>query len=155
MPLTFESVRFGKVEVAEQEVFEFPFGLIGLGGARYAVLDLNLGSGFFWLHSMDDPALALPIVRPQLFFPDFELAIGEADRERTGLADAGAADVYVTVRAARDPLQTTANLRAPILLYRGRGYQVLNEHEPAPLQAPMFELAGAPADAAVGSADAA
>jgi flagellar assembly factor FliW len=155
MPVTFESVRFGTVEVAEQQVYEFPFGLIGLGGTRYAVLETNAGSGFFWLHCVEDPALALPIVRPALFFPDFGLEIAAADRERIAVPDPDAADLYVTVRAASDPMQTTANLRAPILLWEGRGYQVLNEHQPAPLQAPLFELAEEPAGQTVGSADAA
>ena len=51
------------MEVAEDEVLEFPFGLIGLGGARYALLDRNPGSGFLWLHCVEDAALALPVVR--------------------------------------------------------------------------------------------
>jgi flagellar assembly factor FliW len=83
-----------------------------------------------------------------VFFPDFELEISAIDRERTGLHDASGARLFVTVRAAPDPMQTTANLRAPIVVLDGRGYQVLNEHEPAPLQAPLFELAEEP----VGSA---
>jgi len=155
MPVTFQSVRFGAVEIPEQEVLEFPHGLIGLGGERYAILDRNPGSGFFWLHCIEDPALALPIVRPGMFFPEFVLRMSEDDAQLTGLTDPAAAEVYVTVRAAPDPLQTTANLRAPIVIVGGRGFQVLNEHEPAPLQAHLFELAEQPSGQAVGSADAA
>ncbi|MGO9488555.1 MAG: flagellar assembly protein FliW [Solirubrobacteraceae bacterium] len=155
MSVTFESVRFGTVEVPQQEVLEFPLGLIGLGGQRYAILDRNPGSGFFWLHSVDDPALALPIVRPHLFFADFALEISAADRELTGIEDTAAAEVYVTVRAAPDPMDTTANLRAPILIHAGQGFQVLNEHEPAPLQAHLFELAEQHQGERVSSADAA
>lgn len=160
MPVTFQSVRFGTVEVAQDDVLEFPFGLIGLGGASYAIFEHQPGSGFYWLHSTDDPALALPIVEPFLFFPEFALKMSEADRERTGIEDPATARLYVTVRAAPDPLQTMANLRAPIVVRDGRGYQVLNEHDPAPLQAPLFELAAEAAPepaphAAVGTADAA
>jgi flagellar assembly factor FliW len=36
--MTFESSRFGTLEIATDEVIEFPAGLIGLGGARYALL---------------------------------------------------------------------------------------------------------------------
>ena len=46
----------------------------------------------------------------------------------------------MTVRATPDPLDITANLRAPLLIRDGRGYQVLNTHEDAPLQAPLFAL---------------
>ena len=78
MTVTFESVRFGTVEVAEEDVFEFPDGLVGLGGSHYALIDRNPGTGFLWLHAVGDPALALPVVDPGQFFSDFTLEIGSA-----------------------------------------------------------------------------
>jgi flagellar assembly factor FliW len=149
MPVSFDSVRFGTVEVPERGVIDFPHGLIGLGGSRYALLDRNPGSGFFWLHCVDDPALALPVVRPEIFFEDFALELAPDEREMLGADDLGGAEVYVTVRASPDPLQTTANLRAPIVVHGGRGFQVLNGADGAALQAPLFELA---ADAGTESA---
>jgi flagellar assembly factor FliW len=140
MTVTFQSVRFGTVEVPAGEVIEFPLGLIGLGGLRYALIDRNPGTGFLWLHSVEDPALALPVVSPHLFFPDFRLNIAEEDLERTGLRDQSQVKLYVTVRATPDPLDITANLRAPLVICEGRGYQVLNTSEDAPLQAPLFTV---------------
>ena len=64
MSVTFQSIRFGTVEIQPEDVIEFPFGLIGLGGVRYALIDRNPGTGFLWLHAVDDPALALPVVSP-------------------------------------------------------------------------------------------
>src|ERR1700753_1409509 len=107
MTVTFESVRFGAVEVPEGEVIEFPHGLIGLGGRHWALLDRNPGSGFKWLHCVEDPALALPVVPPTLFFADFQLVLGEDELAAIGLQDVAKADVYVTVRAAPNPLETT------------------------------------------------
>jgi flagellar assembly factor FliW len=146
MPVTFDSVRFGPVEIADGEVIEFPKGLIGLGGRRYALLDRNPGTGFLWLHCVEDPALALPVVGPELFFPDFQLVLDAEEAAAIELEDPEAAEVYVTVRAMPNPLETTANLRAPLVVHGGRGFQVLNEAEGAELQAPLFELAE-PADA--------
>jgi len=140
MPVTFESVRFGAVEVASEDVIEFPLGLIGLGGSRYALLDRNPGSGFLWLHCIDDPALALPVVRPQQFFSTFTLELTSEDLELIDLEDPTAAELYVTVRATPDPLDITANLRAPLLVADGRGYQVINAAPDASLQAPLFVL---------------
>jgi flagellar assembly factor FliW len=144
MSLTFESIRFGTVEIEPDEVIEFPFGLIGLGGLRYALIDRNPGTGFLWLHAVDDPALALPVVSPYQFFADFSLLIAPEDRERTGLHDTAGAQLYVTVRATPNPLDITANLRAPLVVLDGRGYQVLNDHPEAPLQAPLFTLPAQP-----------
>ena len=141
MSVTFESIRFGTVEIDEQDVIEFPFGLIGLGGLRYTLLDRNPGTGFLWLHAVDDPALALPVVSPHQFFAEFALEIAPEDRERTGIEDTAGATLYVTVRATPNPLDITANLRAPLVIVDGRGYQVLNMSEDATLQAPLFTLA--------------
>ena len=145
MPVTFESVRFGKIEVADDDVIAFPFGLIGLGGDRWTLLDRNPGTGFLWLHCVDDAALALPVVSPHQFFSDFVLDIAPEDRERTGISDPAGARILVTVRATPNPLDITANLRAPLVIADGRGYQVINAHPDAPLQAPLFELAEQPA----------
>jgi flagellar assembly factor FliW len=148
MSVTFESIRFGTVEIESDDVIEFPFGLIGLGGLRYTLLDRNPGSGFLWLHAVDEPALALPVVSPHQFFSTFTLEIAPEDRERTGIEDAAGAQLYVTVRATPNPADITANLRAPLLIIDGRGYQVLNTHEDAELQAPLFAL---PAESRIAS----
>jgi flagellar assembly factor FliW len=144
MSVTLQSIRFGTIEVPEEQVIEFPFGLIGLGGCGYALIDRNPGTGFLWLHSTEDPALALPVVSPCRFFADFSLQIAEEDRERTGIDDPAAAQIYVTVRATPDPLDVTANLRAPLVIVEGRGYQVINTAEDSPLRAPLFTLAEQP-----------
>jgi flagellar assembly factor FliW len=155
MPVTFQSVRFGAVEVPEEDVYEFPDGLIGLGGSRYALLDRNPGTGFLWLHCVEDPALALPVVSPVGFFADFTLELAEEEREKLSGLDLAEAHVYVTVRATPQPLDITANLRAPLLLAGGRGFQVINAAENAELRAPLFELAEPEPVARASSADAA
>lgn len=140
MSVTFQSVRFGELQVAEQDVIEFPFGLIGLGGRRYTLLDRNPGSGFLWLHSVEEPALALPVVAPEPFFSEFSLHMAPEDVERTGIGEGAEVKLYVTVRATPDPLDITANLRAPLVIHEGRGYQVINANPQAQLQAPLFVL---------------
>ncbi|HEX4466114.1 MAG TPA: flagellar assembly protein FliW [Solirubrobacteraceae bacterium] len=146
MSVKFDSVRFGPLEIADDEVIEFPFGLIGLGGVRYALLDRNPGTGFLWLHSIDDPALGLPVVNPLQFFSDFTLVLGPEDSERTGVTGLEGLRMFVTVRATPDPLDITANLRAPLIIKDGRGYQVLNQDADAPLQAPLFTLSAESAE---------
>jgi flagellar assembly factor FliW len=142
MPLTIDSSRFGAVEIPDADAIEFPLGLIGLGGLHYALLDRNPGSGFQWLHSLEDPGLALPVVDPREFFAGFALVLSAEDRERIGAPDLSAAQIYVTVRTAPDPLDTLVNLRAPIVVWEGRGHQVLNTAPGAELRAPLFDTAG-------------
>jgi len=136
--IAIESSRFGALEVPAEAVIEFPQGLIGLEGSRYTLLDRNPGSGILWLHSLDRPDLALPVVDPRPFFPAFELSLSEEDRERVGAPDPARATLYVTMRAAPDPADVVVNLRAPLLIHEGRGHQVLNAAPGAELQAPLF-----------------
>ena len=94
--LTFESSRFGTLEIESEAVIEFPSGLIGLGGARYALLSTNDDSPFAWLQSVDDPQLALPVTNPWLFFGDYEVELEEpdaaADRHRRSFRGRGLGD---------------------------------------------------------------
>ncbi len=141
--LTFESSRFGTVEIAADAVIEFPAGLIGLGGSRFALVSADTDGAFHWLHSLEDASLALPVTNPWLFFDDYEVALSDADTARV---DSETPDVWVTVRTGAAPQDFSANLRAPILVADGRGHQVINEASDAPVRAPLFT------DAAVGQA---
>jgi flagellar assembly factor FliW len=138
MTQTLKSTRFGDVELPDEAVVEFPSGLIGLSGHRYALLPHGPDGVFVWLHSMDDPDLALPVTRPWGFFPNYEVELSDSEAERIGVSDPAQADVYVTVRAAEQAENFSANLRAPIIVADGRGFQVINEADDAPVRAPLF-----------------
>ena len=143
MSITIDSTRFGTLEIPSHAVVEFPTGLIGLGGSRYVLIARDENSPFVWLHSVDDPSLALAVTNPFQFFPTYEVELSDAEAERIGITDPADADVYVTVRAAETLEDFTVNLRAPILISKGRGFQVINESEGAPVRAPLFVAATA------------
>ena len=138
MAVTLHSTRFGRLEVPEDAVIEFPNGLIGLGGNQYALLARSEDSAFIWLHSLDDPELAVPVANPWRFFGDFELELSDDEAARIGITDADQTSVYVTVRAAEQLEDFHANLRAPILIAHGKGHQVINQASEAPMRAPLF-----------------
>jgi flagellar assembly factor FliW len=133
--VTVESSRFGTLEIEEGAIIEFPAGLIGLGGRRWAVVSKDPNGPFAWLHSLEDPALALPITNPWDFFADYEVELSDTDTDRV---DAGDVAVWVTVRAGSELGDFSANLRAPILISGGQGFQVINEASPAPVRAALF-----------------
>ena len=100
MALAIESPRFGHVEIDPETVIEFPDGLIGLGGSRYALLTSDPDSPIVWLHCIDDPTLSLPVTDPHRFFSDYQVELTDEDGERLGLDDSTPVDVFVTVVAA-------------------------------------------------------
>lgn len=146
MPLTLESSRFGRIEIDPETVVEFPDGLIGLGGVRFALLATSAESDFSWLHSLEDPELALPVANPHQFFDDFSVELDEIDAARCGLQDAESVDVYVTVCASRELSEFTANLKGPILIHNGQGHQVINQAPEASTRARLFPEDRAPSD---------
>lgn len=153
MSTTIDSTRFGRIEVAPDSAIAFPHGLTGLDSRTFTLVARAEDDAFVWLHSLEDPALALPLADPRRFFAGFvfEPADGELERlgiDRGALAAADTA-VYVTVRASERLEDFTANLRAPIAIVAGAGYQLLNQAPNAELRAPLFaELAAAAEQAA-------
>jgi flagellar assembly factor FliW len=138
MTQTLKSTRFGDVEISDDALVEFPNGLIGLRGTRYALVPHDATGTFLWLHSMDDPDLALPVTKPWTFFPSYEVELSDSEAERIGVTDPARAEVFVTVRATGEAKDFSANLRAPIIVSGGRAFQVINEAEDAPVRAPLF-----------------
>ena len=143
--LTVESSRFGTLEIEAGAIIEFPAGLIGLGGRRWAVVASDSDSPFQWLHSIDDPSLALPVTNPWGFFPGYEIALSDEDGDRIDAEGPEDVAVWVTVRAGSELSDFSVNLRAPIIVCKGRGHQVINEAPEADVRAPLFPDAHAAA----------
>jgi flagellar assembly factor FliW len=149
MPTTIDSTRFGSLEIPDDAVIEFPNGLIGLGGSRYVLIAREESAPFLWLHSVDDPSLAIPVTNPWQFFASYEVEISDSEAQRIGVTDPSKAEVLVTVRAGESIEDFRANLRAPILISGGRGHQVINEAKDTSVRAPLFAEVPAPEAEAV------
>jgi flagellar assembly factor FliW len=142
LSLTIESSRFGRIEIDPDTIVNFPEGLIGLGGSSYALLATDAESPFLWLHSTEDPALALPVTDPHRFFADFSVELSDEEGARLDLDDVTAVDVYVTVCAAGALEEFTADLKGPLLIWSGRGHQVINQAPGSDLRARLFSQDG-------------
>jgi flagellar assembly factor FliW len=136
--MVIQSSRFGAVEIDPETIIEFPEGLIGLGGSQFALLTNDPGSSIMWLHCVDDPTLSLPVTDPHRFFSDYSVSLTDDDAERLGLDGETAVDVYVTVVAAPELADVTANQKAPILVWNGRGHQIINQAPGCDVRAPLF-----------------
>ena len=141
-----ESSRFGALEIQPDAIIEFPAGLIGLDSRRWTIVGEITDGPFQWLHSIDDPSLALPVTTPWAFFADYEVELSDEDTARVAAGEDTA--VYVTVRAGGELSDFSANLRAPLVISGGRGHQVINEASHAPVRAALFPEVAAESAAA-------
>lgn len=132
------STRFGELQVPTEALIDFPSGLIGVGGRRFALLTRDEGGAFKWLQETERGDLALPVVEPFQFFADYEVVISDAEAARIGIEDPAEADVLAVVRAAGKLEDFTINLKAPILVREGVAHQVINDAPGAEVRVPLL-----------------
>ena len=109
------TTRFGVVDIAEDRVITFPKGLLGFSEfRRYCLLEPGEDSCFFWLQSLDDPALAFVVTDPALFVPEFAVPIRQDQMGDLGLDKLEDAQVFVIVNKVDQ--QLTGNLQGPLVV---------------------------------------
>jgi flagellar assembly factor FliW len=109
------TTRFGRMEVNEQRIIFFAKGLLGFPEhQRYALIQTSEENYFFWLQSLDEPALAFVVTDPGIFFKDYEFALKEETQQALQLTDMGFAQVFVICNKVGEWL--TGNLQGPLVI---------------------------------------
>ncbi len=120
------TTRFGTLSVDPQDELIFDQGLIGLEHCRrWVVLTDTKNPTLGWLQSLDEGHIALGVVSPRRFMPDYQLRTDRAELQSLELTTAR--DAEVVVIASRQASGLTLNLRAPLVINveRRRGCQVI------------------------------
>jgi len=128
-----KTTRFGVVEIQPTDVLTFPLGLIGLEPCReWVVLADGQNRGLGWLQSVDRPELALAVVSPRRFVPDYRVRLSSRDLAPLE-APAGVTPQVVVAVSCHGGGALSLNLKAPILvcLESRRGRQVVAKDDHA------------------------
>ena len=111
------TVRFGEIEIEENRIFDFVLPIIGFDNCRrFIILEPNKDTLFKWLQSVDDPALAFPIISVSALEYDYTIDI--ADNVVAALDIKNVESILVmniTSIPQDDPKGTTINLLAPLI----------------------------------------
>ena len=128
--------RFGTVSCSATEIWLFPRGLIGFEDQRHWILlpdpeNERLG----WLQNLCDSTMALPVVSPREYCPNYDVRVKRSEIDPLELADDGQALVLTTL--SKNGFRLTVNLQAPLLVNKQNciGRQVLVTSS-QPLQLP-------------------
>jgi flagellar assembly factor FliW len=135
------TTRFGSVSVEPADVISFPSGLWGLEDCdRWVLLADGGNEALGWLQSSTRPEIALAVVSPRRFVPDYQVRVSRG--ELGPLAVEAIEETYVLVIVSSHDGSTTLNLKAPLIinLRRRVGRQVIANGE-QPLQ---YELSPEP-----------
>ena len=112
-----KTTRFGQVQVAESDLIAFPEGILGFADMKkFVLVDDPTDDIFAWLQSCDEPALAFPVLEPELFTENYKVNLAKADLESLKMQAGQTARLFCIVTIPEDPTKMTANLKAPIVV---------------------------------------
>ncbi len=134
------TTRFGMLSVQPQDELLFEQGLVGLEGCcRWVILTDSDNPMLGWLQSLEQGHIALGVVSPRRFVPDYQLRVNREDLMSLQLTTTHDAEVVVV--ASRQESGLTLNLRAPLVINVAtrRGCQVISQ-DALPVQHPLPSL---------------
>ena len=111
------TARFGEIEIEENRIFKFSLPIIGFNELKeFVLLDLNKDSFFKWLQSIEDPALAFPVVSVFSMNVDYSIDLPDNVVEILKIKDVESLLVMNIASIPQDnPQGTTINLLAPLI----------------------------------------
>jgi flagellar assembly factor FliW len=134
------TTRFGLLEIDDEDAIAFPTGPLGLEDCRQWVLLADSDNGELgWLQSTTRPEVALAVVSPRRFAPDYQFRVFRRELAPLELERADLAQVLAIV--SKNERGITLNLKAPIVinLPRRLGRQVIANGD-QPLQYELTPL---------------
>ena len=109
------TTRFGRIDVDAADVLTFPSGLPGLEVCReWALLADATNDALGWLQSTTRGDVALAVVSPRRFVPDYQVRIPRSELAPLAIADLRQAQVVLVV--SQNGTSLTLNLKAPIVI---------------------------------------
>ena len=136
-----QSTRFGAVDIEPDDILLFRNGLIGFEDCQHwTILADEDNDRIAWMQCMQRSDLAIPVVSPRRFVPEYQVRVDPKDVESLQLKSAEQAFLLCVVSRDEDVL--TLNLRAPLIINLDRrlGSQVITI-DPQPMR---YELAALP-----------
>lgn len=112
-----QTSRFGPVQLQADDILEFPEGILGFQDLRrFVLLDDPNDEIFAWLQSCEVPAIAFPVLEPELFASNYKAVLTKHDLEALGMKTDERSRAYTIITIPDDPTLMTANLKAPIII---------------------------------------
>jgi len=125
-----QSSRFGSVDVQPDDLLLFREGLIGYNHLRHWVLLADEHHPLVaWLQSVASPQMALAVVSPRRFLPNYHVRVTRSQLLPLEFNDQS--PMFVLSILSKNDGQLTLNLRAPVVLNLERqlGRQVITSDE--------------------------
>ncbi|MHB1036269.1 MAG: flagellar assembly protein FliW [Pirellulales bacterium] len=137
-----KTTRFGSLEVEPEDLITFPAGLLGLEDCREWILLADAqNDSLGWLQSVLRAEIALAVVSPRRFVPQYQMRVARAELAPLELPEVKEAQVVVIV--GKTDRSITLNLKAPLVINAERrlGRQVIvNGDQPVQYELPDAQV---------------
>ncbi len=123
-----ETLRFGALDTDGFRSIHFPDGMPGLENHKdFFLLDIEEYRPLYWLQSLTEGSIALPLVDPFQFFPDFSIDINDDELRSLDLNSQDDLFVLSVAVIPEDIEDITINLVSPVFMNidKGIGRQIV------------------------------
>ena len=114
------TLRFGELEIEEQDVVRFADGIPAFEDEHeFVVLPYDEGTPYMFLQSMMTPELAFLMTDPFVFFPDYSFELDDENMEKLAINSMDDVLVCTLISVPRSGVaDMTTNLLAPVVINR-------------------------------------
>ncbi|MHB8129448.1 MAG: flagellar assembly protein FliW [Mobilitalea sp.] len=126
--------HFGEIDLDENKIICFENGILGFEDYKeYTLLFDDKDGGrpdISWLQSLDEPALAIPVVSPFLVMDDYNPQIEDEMLKPLGEITEDNIVVLISITVPTDIEKISANLKAPFIVNSDsrKGAQIIIEN---------------------------
>lgn len=111
---------FGEIDLEEDKILTFDNGIMGFEDfKRFTILFDNEEDDtpvISWLQSLDEEALAIPVINPLLVKPDYNPIVEDELLVSLGELTEENVVILLSVTVPSDNTKVTANLKAPFII---------------------------------------
>lgn len=137
---------FGEIEIADEKIVHFDNGIMGYEEYKdYTIIydsEKQAGKSIMWLQSLDEQALALPVINPVLVTEQYDPIVEDELLKSIGDFTDDDLLILVTLTVPSDLTKMTANFKAPIVMNSAtlKGIQIIAENEEYKIKQPIYDL---------------
>jgi flagellar assembly factor FliW len=137
-----ETERFGNFDSEDVRIIDFPVGLPGFEEFRkFIILEIPQTKPLYWLQSVENKYIALPVIIPFEFIEDYYIDIRDTELGEFEIQDQNDLLILNVVVVPGDIKKMTVNLAAPIIINTkgGKGKQIIIDAAELPIRYPIYD----------------
>ena len=136
---------FGEVNLPEEKIITLDRGLIGLEEYKKFTILYDCDkeeSNISWFQSVEEPTLALPIIKPWLVKEDYNPIVEDELLNHIGELTEENLVILLTMTVPEDITQMSVNLKAPIVINADtrKGAQLIVENQDYEVKYKIYEI---------------